>query len=65
VRPERVLIFRHASLGDTIVTLPAFYLLKKVFSDAERRLLGAAPISGIFTPAAAILENSGLVHGFM
>src|SRR5580698_6008299 len=61
---KRVLIYRMGSLGDTLVALPALHLVARVFPDAERRMLTNFPVNVKAPPAAAILENSGLVHGY-
>ena len=61
---RRVLIYRLGSLGDTIVSLPAFHLVARTFPNAEKRLLTNFPVNVKAPPAAAILENTGLVDGY-
>ncbi len=61
---KRVLIYRLGSLGDTLVALPALHLASRAFPEAERRMLTNFPVNVKAPPAAAILENSGLVHGY-
>src|SRR5277367_1630598 len=61
---KRVLIYRLGSLGDTIIALPALHLVARTFPDAERRMLTNFPVNVKAPPAAAILENSNLVHGY-
>lgn len=61
---KRVLIYRLGSLGDTLVALPSLHLVARAFPDAERRLLTNFPVNVKAPPAAAVLENSGLVHGY-
>jgi ADP-heptose:LPS heptosyltransferase len=61
---KRVLIYRLGSLGDTLVALPAFHLIANAFPDAERRLLTNFPVNAKAPPAAAVLEGSGLLHGY-
>jgi heptosyltransferase III len=61
---KRVLIYRMGSLGDTLIALPALHLVARAFPDAERRLLTNFPVNVKAPPAAAILENSGLIHGY-
>src|SRR5882762_4894821 len=61
---KRVLIYRLGSLGDTLVAMPAFHLIARAFPDAERRLLTNFPVNVKAPPAAAILENTNLVHGY-
>ncbi|HWZ52384.1 MAG TPA: glycosyltransferase family 9 protein [Granulicella sp.] len=62
--PERVLIYRLGSLGDTLVALPALHLIARAFPAAERRLLTNLPVSAKAPPAAAILADTGLVQGY-
>lgn len=61
---KRVLIYRLGSLGDTLIALPALHLVERTFPEAERRLLTNFPVNEKAPPAAAILENSGLVAGY-
>lgn len=61
----RVLIFRPASLGDTIVSLPCFHLLARRFPYSQRRVLTqAAPAAGSVVSPQAILVGAGLIDGF-
>lgn len=62
--PRRLLIFRLGSLGDTVVALPALHLLARCFPHAERRVLTNFSISGKAAGMAALLDGSGLVHGY-
>lgn len=62
---ERVLIYRLGSLGDTVVALPCFHQIARAYPEAERRLLTNIPVASKAPPAYAVLEGSGLIHGFM
>jgi ADP-heptose:LPS heptosyltransferase len=62
---RRVLVYRLGSLGDTLIALPSFHLIARAFPRAERRLLTNLPIAAKAPPAAAVLENTGLIHGYM
>jgi heptosyltransferase-3 len=62
---RRVLVYRLGSLGDTLIALPAFHLIARAFPQAERRLLTNLPIAAKAPPAAAVLEHTGLIHGYM
>jgi heptosyltransferase III len=62
---KRVLIYRLGSLGDTLIALPALHLVARAFPNAERRLLTNFPVNAKAPPAAAILENTGLVHSYV
>jgi heptosyltransferase-3 len=63
--PKRILIYRLGSLGDTVVALPAFHLIERAFPNAERLLLTNVPVHAKAPAAWAILEGTGLVHGFL
>src|ERR1700751_5875565 len=65
VEVERVLIYRLGSLGDTTVALPCFHLIERAFPNAQRRLLTNFPVHSKAPAAAAVLGDSGLVHGYM
>jgi len=60
-----VLVYRLGSLGDMLVALPALHLVARAFPEAERRMLTNVPVSSKGPAAAAILEGSGLVQGYM
>ena len=62
---RRVLIYRLGSLGDTLIALPALHLVARAFPNAQRFMLTNHPVNVKAPPAAAILENSGLVHGYL
>ncbi len=62
---RRVLIYRVGSLGDTVVALPAFHLIARTFPQAERVLLTNFPAHAKAPASAAVLGDSGLVHGYL
>jgi heptosyltransferase-3 len=62
---RRVLVYRLGSLGDTLIALPAFHLIARAFPSAERRLLTNLPVAAKAPPAAAVLDHTGLIHGYM
>jgi heptosyltransferase III len=62
---QRVLIHRLGSLGDTVVAVPCLHLIARAFPDAERRLLTNFPVHAKASASAAVLGDSGLVHGYM
>ena len=64
VAATRVLIYRLGSLGDMLVALPALHLAARAFPTAQRRMLTNFPVNVKAPPAAAILANSGLIHGY-
>jgi heptosyltransferase III len=61
---KRVLIYRLGSLGDTVIALPSLHLVARAFPNAERRMLTNFPVNVKAPPAAAILDNTNLIHGF-
>jgi heptosyltransferase-3 len=62
---RKILIYRLGSLGDTLVALPCFHLLERLFPASERVLLTNFPIQAKAPAAAAVLGDSGLIHGYM
>jgi len=62
---KRVLIYRLGSLGDTVVAVPALHLIERTFPAARRVLLTNMPTHSNAPAAFAVLEGSGLVHGYM
>src|SRR6185437_12381627 len=62
---QRVLIYRLGSLGDTVVALPCLHHVARAYPDAERRLLTNIPVHSKAPAAFAVLEGSGLVHGYL
>jgi ADP-heptose:LPS heptosyltransferase len=57
---DNILIYRLGSLGDTIIALPCFHLIRRVYCRSRITVLTNQPVSGKAAPAMAILENSGL-----
>jgi heptosyltransferase III len=62
---NKVLIYRLGSLGDTVIALPCFHLIARKFPQAERRVLTTVIADTKASAISTILENSGLVHGYM
>src|ERR1035441_5506398 len=62
---RKVLIYRTGSLGDTLVALPCFHLVARVFPYAKRMLLSNVPVHSKAPAALAVLGDSGLVDGGM
>jgi heptosyltransferase-3 len=63
--PEKVVIYRLGTLGDTIVALPSFHLIARAFPNAARLLLtNEVPSSAIAQPLS-VLSGSGLVNDSM
>ena len=62
---RRLLIFRTGSIGDTVVALPSFHLLRRAFPNAERRVLTNFPINSAAAPLQSVLGEAGFVHGYI
>ncbi len=62
---ERVLIYRLGSLGDMLIALPAFSLVERALPGAKRLLLTNSPVHAKAPAAAAVLEGTGLVDGYL
>jgi heptosyltransferase-3 len=59
----RILIYRLGSLGDTVLALPCFHLVREVYPQAEITVLTNSPVSGKAAPLESILASSGLIDG--
>jgi heptosyltransferase-3 len=62
---KRVLIYRLGSLGDHLIALPSYRLVRRAFPEAEIRLLTNVPVSAKAPAAAAVLDGTGLVQGYL
>ena len=62
---RRVLVYRLGSLGDMLIALPALHLIARAYPVAERRMLTNVPVHAKAPAAAAVLEHTGLVHGYL
>lgn len=65
VKVKRVLLYRLGSLGDHLVALPCYRLVRRAFPEAERRLLTNIPVMNKAAAAEAVLDGSGLVDGYL
>jgi len=55
---SKILIYRLGSLGDTVVALPCFHLIRRTFPDADIRVLTNFPISGKAPPLSSVLVGN-------
>ena len=64
---KNVLIFRIGSLGDTLVALPAFHLIRAEFPNSKITLLTNSPVDGGIkaAPSHQILIGSGLIDNYI
>lgn len=71
MKPQRpsqtVLIFRIGSLGDTLVALPAYHLIRARYSNSQIVLLTNIPVNGGIkaAPSHQILLGSGLIDDYI
>ncbi|MFO1433597.1 MAG: glycosyltransferase family 9 protein [Candidatus Competibacteraceae bacterium] len=67
ITPNKILIFRLASIGDTVVALPAFRLIAKAFPGSERWVLTNSPfgIGEKEVHMSSVLSGLDLVHGYL
>jgi ADP-heptose:LPS heptosyltransferase len=59
--PQRIVIYRLGSLGDTVVALPCFHKIAQAWPKAERIVLTNFPVSSQAAPLEVILRESGLI----
>lgn len=62
---ESLLIFRLGSVGDTVVALPAFRLIKKAYPQATISVLTNIPVNNKACALELILQNTGLVDHYI
>lgn len=64
---SKVLVFRIGSLGDTLVSLPSFHLLREQFPESCITLLTNSPVDGGIKAASSyqILIGSGLIDKYI
>ncbi len=58
-----IVIYRLGSIGDTIVSLPFFHKINKVFPNTVILVLTNIPVSSKAAPLEAILRPAGLING--
>ncbi len=62
---ESLLIFRLGSVGDTVVALPGFRLIKQAFPNAKRVVLTNKPVNHQACALELILDNMDLADSFI
>ena len=62
---KRVVVYRIGSLGDTLVVLPAFHLIRRIFPEAHITLLTNVPVNAKAAPMEAILHNTNLYNDIL
>lgn len=58
--PNNILIYRLGSIGDTVLALPAFRLIRQRHPEARITILTNVPVSGKAAPVDSVLQNTGL-----
>ena len=58
---SRILIYRLGSLGDTVLALPCFRIIRAAHPAAAITVLTNAPVSGKAAPLEAVLAGLGLI----
>jgi ADP-heptose:LPS heptosyltransferase len=59
---RNILIYRLGSLGDTVLALPSFRLVREAHPDAAITVLTNAPVSAKAAPLESVLAGTGLVN---
>jgi ADP-heptose:LPS heptosyltransferase len=62
--PSRIIIFRFGSIGDFVISLPCFHLIRAIYPLAKIALLTNQSGSSRTTQAASVLEGTGLVDEY-
>src|SRR5699024_8203330 len=60
-----ILIYRHGSLGDTIVALPVLHAIARTFPTARRVILTKRRTNQKAAQMSEVLDGTGLVHGYI
>jgi ADP-heptose:LPS heptosyltransferase len=60
-----VLVYRLGSLGDTIIALPSFHVVRRAFPQARITVLTNLPVQAKAAPLPSILEHTGLVDDWL
>ncbi len=60
LNPKKILVYRLGSLGDTIMALPSFRLIREKFPSSHITLLTNMPVSSVAAPVESVLGHSGL-----
>ena len=62
--PQKVLIHRLGSLGDTAFLMPVFHHLNEIWPDAEKRVLTNFPVAATAPPLQAVLGEGPFADGY-
>lgn len=64
-QPQRILVHRTGSLGDTLVALPAMWAIKEQFPSVPMTLLCDHQVRGKYVLATDLLGSAGIFDAFM
>lgn len=62
--PQKVLIHRLGSLGDTAIMMPIFHHLNSIWPDAEKRVMTNFQVAAAAPPLQAVLGDDIFVDGY-
>ncbi len=62
---HKLLIYRFGQIGDTVVSLPALWLLRESFPRAEFTLLSEAPLGDAAIPPDQVLPSEGIIQRYL
>lgn len=62
--PQKVLIHRLGSLGDTAFLMPVFHHLNEIWPNAEKRVLTNFPVAAAAPPLQAVLGDGAFADGY-
>lgn len=62
--PQKVLIHRLGSLGDTAIMMPIFHHLNDIWPNAEKRVMTNFPVAAVAPPLQAVLGDGIFVDGY-
>lgn len=62
---KRILVFRLGSIGDFVIALPCFHLIRRCYPHAEIVLLTNEPANQRIVSAESVLKGTGLVDRYI
>jgi heptosyltransferase III len=62
--PQKILVHRLGSLGDTAIMLPVFHHLNDIWPQAEKRVMTNYPVASVAPPLQAVLGDDIFVDGY-
>ena len=63
---KKIVIYRLGSIGDTVIALPCFKLIRSTYPEHEIIILTNVPVSGKAAPLLSVLgDDQQFVDGFI